>query len=112
MLAASGGLAGGNSQTLAALLAAPLEDQTAILGPHTDHEPVGSATTPVVGLKGNAHNTPHPEPVRGLGKPECYRRGKKTVNVHAPATSSAYARFRTFPHLWKKLWKTGILPDL
>jgi hypothetical protein len=56
--AASCGLAGGNGNTLAALVAAPLEDQTAILGTHTDQEPVGSATTPVVGLKSNAHNTP------------------------------------------------------
>jgi len=37
----------------------------------------------------------------------------KSLSMYIPKQAApAYARFPTFPHLWKKLWKTNVLPDL
>lgn len=80
----SHGLAGRHRNALAALVAAALENQSAVLGPHPDEKAVGAATTTVVGLVGSLHNSPcQGTPCRG--KLKCYPTSENPVNVHGRA---------------------------
>lgn len=115
-----------NREPLAPFGAPALQHETAVLGRHAHQKPMGPATVPTIRLESNAHDLGFPaanegrrrnldsnqalSPVSMTGLPGAPVVGFRTVCYSRLPCGRRRVSPRSFPQLWKKMWKSQGFP--
>jgi hypothetical protein len=109
----AGALWRGDSQPFAAFRAAAFQHQTAVFGSHSGQESVSLLAMPAVGLESAFHDVGPLERAENAQRNVDFNGGRELVSIGSGAVLkslfSCDARRvspRSFPQLWKKLWKS------